>query len=137
MATWTTPKTNWGGNDYFNAVDWLRIVGNVEYIADALSISYTPYTSVVDGETVLSASKRNEVTDTLEEIAFALSVSWNRGYVVPRVNYGSTWNANDLNIIESFLLNAKRQLDGELSNEVEYHAGNEIICGDTISVGLL
>ena len=30
MPTWTTPKTNWVGTDYFYATDWLRIVGNLE-----------------------------------------------------------------------------------------------------------
>lgn len=134
---WQTPKTDWSGNDYFNAIDWLRITGNVEYIANALSIAFTPLTNVTDGQTLLTASDRNNITDTLDVIYNELSASWARGYVAPRVEYGATWSATDLNNIEEFLLNAKKQLDGEISNQVVYYAGNEIICGDTISVGLL
>ena len=134
---WITPKTDWKGTDTFNASDWLRIVGNVKYIADSLSVAYTPFTSVTDGQTLLTSENRNDVTEMIETLYAKLSSSWNRGYVVPRVDYGSTWNSKDLNIIEALIRNLKRQVDGELSNKVKYYAGNEIKCGDTISSGLL
>lgn len=136
MPTWTTPKTDWQGSDYFMAADWLRIVGNVEYIADSLGIAYTPFTAVTDGQTLLTSQDRNNVTDMLETLYIALNASWNRGYVAPRVSYGSAWNSKDLNIIENMLLSMKGQLDGELSDKVEYYT-DEIFCGDSISVGLL
>ena len=134
---WITPKTDWKGTDTFNASDWLRIVGNVKYIADELSLAYTPFTSVTDGSTLLTAKDRNDVTEMIEKLYSKLSSSWNRGYVVPRVDYGSTWNSKDLNIIESLILNLQRQIDGELTKKVEYYSGNEIVCGDNISGGLL
>ena len=134
---WITPKTDWKGTDTFNASDWLRIVGNVKYIADSLSVAYTPFTSVTDGQTLLTSENRNDVTEMIETLYAELSSSWNRGYVVPRVDYGSTWNSKDLNIIEALIRNLKRQVDGELSNKVKYYAGNEIKCNDTISSGLL
>lgn len=134
---WTTPKTNWVGTDTFNASDWLRIVGNVKYIADALSVAYTPFTSVTDGETLLTSKNRNDVTDMLETLYVTLSASWERGYVAPRTDYGSTWNSRDLNIIENMLLNMKKQIDGALTSTVIYYADDEIICGDPFSVGLL
>ena len=134
---WTTPKTNWIGTDTFNASDWLRIVGNVKYIADSLSVAYTPFTSVTDGETLLTSKNRNDVTDMLEILYATLSASWERGYVAPRTDYGSTWNSRDLNIIENMLLNMKKQIDGTLTSTVIYYAGDEIICGDPFSVGLL
>lgn len=134
---WITPKTDWKGTDTFKASDWLRIVENVKYIADSLSVAYTPFTSVTDGQTLLTSKNRNDVTDMIEKLYAELSSSWNRGYVVPRVDYGSTWNSKDLNIIEALIRNLKRQIDGELSNKVKYYAGNEIKCNDTISSGLL
>lgn len=134
---WTTPKTNWIGSDTFSASDWLRIVGNLKYIADRLSIAYTPYTSVTDGNTVLTSADRNVVTDLIDEIYISIGAAWSRGYVNRRKDYGSAWNSKDLNIIESLLLNIKAQLDGTITSGVEYYAGEEIICGDTISVGLL
>ena len=30
---WTSPKTNWTKNDYFNATDFNRIKNNIEYLA--------------------------------------------------------------------------------------------------------
>lgn len=136
MPTWTTPKTDWIGTDYFTASDWQRINGNIEYIADALGISYTPLL-VVDKNTPLTASYCNSyVTDMLETLYAALNASWNRGYVAPRVDYGSAWNSRDLNIIEDMLLNMKAQLDGTLDETIEYYS-DDIYCGDTISIGLL
>ena len=134
--SWTTPKTDWQPTDYFMASDWLRIVGNVEYIADSLGVAYTPFTAVTDGQTLLTSQDRNDVTDMLDTLYIALNASWNRGYVAPRVSYGSAWNDKDLNIIESMLLSMKEQLDGTLSETVEYYT-DEVFCGDTISVGLL
>ena len=136
MPTWTTPKTDWQGSDYFTTSDWDRINNNIKYIADALGISYTTL-GLVNKVSPLRASYCNSyVTDMLETLCTALNASWNRGYVAPRVDYGSAWNSRDLNIIEEMLLNMKAQLDGTLSNTVEYYT-DEIYCGDTISVGLL
>lgn len=134
---WITPKTDWKGTDTFNASDWLRIVGNVKYIADELSVAYTPFTSVTDGQTLLTSKNRNDVTEMIETLYAKLSSSWNRGYVVPRVDYGSSWNSRDLNIIEALIRNLQKQIDGELTKRVEYFAGNEIKCGDNLSSDLL
>ena len=134
---WITPKTTWVGTDPFTAADWLRIVGNVEYLATAMSIPFTPYTSVTDGETLITSKQRNDVTDMIETLYATLYASWNRGFVMPRIDYGSAWNSKDLNIIEALIRNLKRQLDGELSSKVDYYCGKEIRCGETISLGLL
>lgn len=134
---WITPKTTWVGTDPFTATDWLRIVGNVEYLATAMSIPFTPYTSVTDGETLITSKQRNDVTDMIETLYATLYSSWNRGFVMPRIDYGSAWNSKDLNIIEALIRNLKRQLDGELSSKVDYYCGKEIRCGDTVSLGLL
>ena len=134
---WTTPKTNWVGTDTFSAADWLRIVGNTKYIADSVGIAYTPFTSVTDKQTLINATHRTNVTTMLDRLYVRLGASWNRGYVLPRVDYGSTWNSKDLNIIENMLLDMKKQLDGELDNNIYRYAGGELFCGDEISVGLL
>lgn len=133
---WITPKTNWVGTDRFYASDYSRITGNVEYIADALGVTYTPFASHSDGA-LLTAGERNAITDLIEALYATLGASWERGYVAPRRSYGSAWNSRELNIIESLLLGMKEQIDGTISNVVEYYAGDEIICGDNISVGLL
>lgn len=137
MPTWTTPKTNWQPSDYFYAADWLRIVGNLEYITDALSIAYTPYTSVTDGDTLLTSADRNVVTDLIEEIYIAMSSTWSREVVKRRVDYGQTWTSKDLNIIEGTLLKFKEQLDGDITENCDRYTDYELSCGDKVSVGLL
>lgn len=137
MPTWTTPKTNWVGTDYFYAADWLRIVGNLEYITDALGIAYTPYTSVTDGDTLLTSADRNVVTELIEEIYAALHSTWSREVVKPRTDYGSTWTSKELNIIESTIENFKAQIDGDITENCGRYAGNEVVCGQAVSLGLL
>lgn len=137
MPTWTTPKTDWVGTDYFYASDWLRIVGNLEYITDALSIAYTPYKSVTDGSTLLTSADRNVVTDLIEKIYVTLNASWNREVVKPRTDYGSTWSSKELNIIEKTLEDFKKHIDGTLDDTVYIYSGQEVVCGDNVSVGLL
>ena len=145
MPTWTTPKTNWVGTDSFGLTDWNRISGNVEYVCDALSLTCPSFPAVFNKQTLLTSKHRNMVTDALDLIYATLFASWNRGYVAPRVDYGSAWNSKDLNNIEEMLLNAKAQIDGTIDNEVEYYADGEIYCGTlsgvsgtgVISTGLL
>ncbi len=138
MATWTTPKTDWQGTDYFTASDWGRIVNNAQYILDEISLPISlPSPSATDGQTVLTPSDRNAVTSALYRVLHQIYSSWNRGYVADRVNFGSAWNSTDLNIIESIERDIKAQLDGDLPQNDFYRAGDELACGDTISVGLL
>lgn len=37
---WITPKTNWNRNDYFNAEDYNRIKGNLEYLQNEFKVIY-------------------------------------------------------------------------------------------------
>ena len=134
---WTTPKTDWVGTDRFFASDWLRIVGNLKYITDSVGIAYTPFVSVTDGNTLLTSADRNVVTSMIERIAVALHSTWSREVVKPRSDYGSTWGSRDLNIIEKTLEAFKDQIDGVIVENCDIYAGNELICGDNLSVGLL
>lgn len=134
---WTTPKTDWVGTDRFFASDWLRIVGNLKYITDSVGIAYTPFVSVTDGDTLLTSADRNVVTNLIEDIAVALHSTWSREVVKPRSDYGSTWGSRELNIIEKTLEAFKDQIDGVIVENCDIYAGNELICGDNLSVGLL
>lgn len=134
---WTTPKTNWVGTDRFYASDWLRIVGNLKYIADDIGIAYTPYTSVTDGNTLLTSADRNVVTNMIETIYAALHSTWSREVVSARVDYGSAWTSRELNIIESTIAKFKEQIDGDIIENCDRYAGAELYCGQGISLGLL
>lgn len=133
---WVTPKTNWVGTDRFHASDWKRIVGNLKYIADDLSIAYTPLDTVTDGG-VLTSEDRNVVTNLIEDIYVALNATWNREFVAPRTDYGSPWNHTDLNIIEQTISDFKAQIDGDIDENCDRYTDSELISGDKVSVGLL
>ena len=136
--TWRTPKTDWIGTDYFTETDWVRISENIAYVAEELEIEFTPQLDVSDGRTILSSADRNAVLTALEEVWAAVCASDNRRYVAPRIDYGSPWNSQDLNTIEDMTLIAKEiAIDHTRYNYVVNYAGDEIICGDTVSVGLL
>lgn len=135
MPTWTTPKTDWVGTDSFSASDWNRIDKNVAYIADRLNKSYS--TNVKSDFMLLTSYERNVVTNALVTYYRSMYSSWDHRYIEPRIDFGSAWNSVELNAIESMLLNMKLQLDGELPQNDFYRCGDEICCGETMSVGLL
>lgn len=39
---WITPKIDWTKEDWFNATDYARIKGNIEYLADYMDADITP-----------------------------------------------------------------------------------------------
>ena len=135
--SWTTPKTDWNGTEYFGSGDWIRITENLSILATAYSVSFTPHSAVTPFVTALTSADRNNITNTLEKVLNKAYASWNRGYVAPRIDFGSAWNSTDLNIIEDMMLNLKKQLDGEISGNDFYRCGEEVCCGETMSVGLL
>ena len=134
---WQTPKTDWVGTDHFSNIDWLRITRNMNELHWYIGVPFTPLDTVIPYETVLTSADRNNITDTLEKLLAKACSSWNRGLVAKRVDYGATWNSTDLNTIEETMLNLKKQCDGEISGNDFYRCGEEVCCGETMSVGLL
>ena len=135
MATWREPKTNWIGTDGFAYADMRRITGNAEVLSVKFDVPFTPYAEVIANGNYLTASDRNNITDFLESVYRSGSFTFNRGYVAPRVSYGSAWNSRDLNNIEKLMYDlyyAQPYVDRTFN-----YAGDEIACGDTVSVGLL
>ena len=139
---WTTPKTNWVGTDRFYAADWFRITGNIQYLLTYTPsglISFLPRNDVENGKTPLTANDRNYIVETLDAIYDYFGSSWNKGYVKPKVDYGSAWNSADLNTIENLTLCLYKQAQGdpEYTSGYEYFAGDGIYANDSISTGLL
>lgn len=71
---WKNPKTNWTSNDYFNADDYNRIIGNISYLkqymqeylfSDLSNISLGPYK---DYTSYIYAKEMNLIENSLEKL---------------------------------------------------------------------
>lgn len=105
---WVTPKTNWVADDFFNATDWNRIVGNLTYLHDrASNFSWFYYQSELDIDdkttaSMLYASEFNELEDKIalaNSMLYQLPTGTKPTYAVN----GSTPTYEELNRIELLL----------------------------------
>ena len=123
---WQTPKTDWAcrydtdGNytgDYFNATDYQRIKGNLEYLAEAAESMQIPATlpSIPDITTASfgTAASINAVEQSLDALITA-------GVYGGWLDARKTWYGNgtpplaaDLNRIENSCLLLKRALESQ------------------------
>ena len=101
---WQKPKTNWTIDDYINADDYNRIIGNLTYIIQMAKRLYQP---IAYDQPVEKAVDRfpyadefnyiEEILDTLENSTYPFS-EFARGYWIDN---GPTPTYDDMNRIES------------------------------------
>lgn len=118
---WTTPKTNWVDNDYFNInPDYNRIKGNIEYLVTLSKEMYADY-PVPQLESVSisgypTASFFNNVVNATKAI---LDNCYTPSGTKPMRIYSSNgvgWNAAELNAIEGNHLLLYQALTGQKSS---------------------
>lgn len=73
MAEWIEPKTDWTSEDYFNAEDYNRIIGNITYLKAYLDDLFSNLTNVSLGEektylSLIYAREMNDIEQTLEKL---------------------------------------------------------------------
>lgn len=73
MAEWIEPKTDWAENDYFNASDYNRIIGNIAYLKAYLDGLFASLTNVSLGEektylSLIYAREMNDIEQALEKL---------------------------------------------------------------------
>lgn len=73
MAEWIEPKTDWVENDYFNASDYNRIIGNIAYLKACLDGLFLNLTNVSLGEektylSLIYAREMNGIEQSLEKL---------------------------------------------------------------------
>lgn len=114
MADWTTPKTDWVAEDYFNATDYNRIVNNLLFLKDTAEEFFgeMSYVAMAVGKTYASmiyAREMNAIEDNLESLN-------NLTYILPigsKMTYevnGHTPIYTEYNRIESACLEIYKHL---------------------------
>lgn len=73
MTEWIEPKTDWTSEDYFNAEDYNRIIGNLAYLKAYLDGLFLNLTNVSLGEektylSLIYAREMNDIEQTLDKL---------------------------------------------------------------------
>lgn len=73
MAEWIEPKTDWAENDYFNAEDYNRIIGNITYLKAYLDDLFNDLTNISLGDektvqSLIYAREMNAIEQALETL---------------------------------------------------------------------
>lgn len=124
--SWTTPKTNWNTNEYFNSnPDYERIKGNIEYIYD---LAVQLYGSFSIATMVTPSYDANGACITIPTVSFYNNIVSNistiknatyepTGYRIMRVYVAGEyiWDYKELNIIENNIKLLYNVLQGQIN----------------------
>lgn len=85
---WLPPKTDWTAEDYFNAVDYNRIIGNIAYLRNFLDslfldISYINLGVEKDYRSLLYAREMNVIEQAIQRLnleTYALDIGAEKSY---------------------------------------------------------
>lgn len=123
---WITPKTDWSGGydesgvyvgDYFNVVDYNRIIGNLNHLANLQAEICPPKVSIDLGDEKICTTTRidniyadeiNKIEDMLDQIAKTVGVD--AGDKQTFYDNGKFIGYAELNRIESFTLSIYNRL---------------------------
>lgn len=114
---WQTPKTDWKPSDFFNAEDWNRIVGNIEYTKSLCAELYPDFSiNSMNIKTYSDYLYAKEI-NALENNIYKINSSTYPLKVDGQKNWVSNANAPsyvDFNRWESIILRLKESLEGQL-----------------------
>lgn len=133
MSTWSTPRTNWNSEDYFNVVDRNRIEGNTDYVADLVSV-WGNKPSVVNIKTDWAINDFGFYDDILK-IETNINVikdymATPNGYIDPVSSLPLDYNR--LNIIENDLILLKTMTE---RIEQQFLYIGQFVCGEASIFG--
>lgn len=114
---WVTPKTDWLPEDFFNAEDWNRIVGNIRYIKSLADKLYPEFSiTTMEDKTYRDIPYAREINVIEENIYKIDKNTFPLGLVGQK-----TWYANqiaptyeDFNRWEKYTLKLKLSLEAQL-----------------------
>ena len=119
---WTTPKTNWTKNDFFNLSDYNRIKNNLVYLKTLADEIYTSFNTpnlggdISDYEHIWTPDEFNNIETVLENIFNASSLTISIGSKATFSNNGLFIQYGELNRIESAIL----QMRNRMENQAKY-----------------
>lgn len=118
MADWTTPKTSWTANDYFNLdPDYNRIKSNIQYIKDFSAQMYADFPLLAMGDFTIDGFPfdvfLNNIVDNVTRLESNLFKPPNDQGMTRYAGGGNGWDYAQLNIIESNLLRLHDAMVGQ------------------------
>ena len=128
---WITPKTDWVVTDYFNADDYNRIVGNINYLKELAAkvikdITIDSMTADKGYTSIMYAADMNAIENSLEiinentyDFDFGESQSYTANGATPLYNEFNRIESASLKLYQTLIAqqNAKRHLAFRLGSE--------------------
>lgn len=119
MGVWIEPKTDWSANDYLNATDYNRIVGNMAYLKAFLDTLFNGLTDITTMEektytSLIFAREINAIETALQTLNLE-TYRFDIGNPMEYMANGKTIDYNELNRIES----AMSKLNVQMVNHKE------------------
>ena len=131
MAEWIEPKTDWSSNDYFNAEDYNRIIGNLAYLRAYLGGLFNSLTNVSLGEeksveSLIYAREVNAIEQALETLnkeTYRLAIGEAKEYFANQ----KTIDYAELNRIEKAVLALLQRVENHKENltKIAFTLGNQ------------
>lgn len=128
---WITPKTDWTSEDYLNATDYNRIVGNISYLKAYLDTLFFGLTNIstMEEKTVKSLIYAREINN-IETALEQLNLETYKFDIGETKEYMANTRANifaELNRIESAILLLYKQMINHKENltRLAFTLGNQ------------
>lgn len=131
MAEWIKPKTDWKSDDYFNADDYNRIIGNLTFLKAYMDDLFLDLTNVSLGEektylSLIYAHEMNDIEGTLETLnqeTYGFSIGEKQTYKANKAT--PLWS--EFNRIESAMLLLYQTMVAHKENlpKLEFRLGNQ------------
>lgn len=121
---WITPKTNWVSSDFINYTDYERIRGNLDHLHDLSAELYygmpnlNPMVAKASYSDYPYASEWNALEINLHRIFSNIVTVRSIGNQMTFYDNGTTPNYEELNRIESAMLNMYNTLTGQASGRL-------------------
>lgn len=131
MAEWITPKTDWTSADFFNAVDYNRIIGDITYLKAYLDTLFYGLTNISTMEektatSLIYAIEINTIETALETLNFE-TYKFSIGETKEYIANTRTLDFVELNRIESAILLLYTQMVNHKENltRLAFTLGNQ------------
>lgn len=125
---WNKPKTNWKNGDFFNHIDYNRIVGNIDHIREMLDLEVLFSSKTV--EEYMRVSEYNAITKAISEMYSSNNFNFELIEIPDRNDYSRPWNAEQLNLIESSIEKMYEELKGERTQIVSEDKNDNLASED-------
>lgn len=130
--SWITPKTNWKSGDFCTYRDINRIINNILYLYEAISVTplYPDYLPVNQANYWMNENSFNRAQREVYQLYGLIGCNSEYPFIYNKTNNSSPWSSTDLNTIESILLDCKDIVDSSNYTLNYVYAGADMYCNN-------